>query len=266
MKVLLSVLPQEINEFPVKMTVIVLILIVSMLLCLETAKGTDDTQVKIRGTLPPLALGRHITRQDFLTADEIARINREHSRRNDTGTIFGSDGVFRSIEREIDNERQNRQQVVRPIIKPEIGSRDGVPRSGPRPTNWYISQGVSTEGFRLREPSSSTEFPYTFRSGPTVTADGVKRRTTVSSARDQRTRDSFVSPRSNGSRVVKQHCFQPKTSGPCFGFMPRYAYNPQTRKCHQFIYGGCQGNDNNFLNPENCLSDCSAEGIDKFQF
>nr|XP_054928942.1 actinia tenebrosa protease inhibitors-like [Dermacentor andersoni] len=58
--------------------------------------------------------------------------------------------------------------------------------------------------------------------------------------------------------VVKNDtCHLPKESGPCFGNFPRYYYNATTNSCEQFIYGGCQGNANNFLTLEKCESVCS---------
>ena len=35
-------------------------------------------------------------------------------------------------------------------------------------------------------------------------------------------------------------------AGPCFALKPRYFFNFETRRCEQFIYGGCRGNENNF--------------------
>ncbi|XP_034300784.2 uncharacterized protein [Magallana gigas] len=50
-------------------------------------------------------------------------------------------------------------------------------------------------------------------------------------------------------------------AGPCKGRMVRYFYNSANKQCQQFVYGGCQGNDNNFGSQEACERACSAAGL-----
>ena len=38
--------------------------------------------------------------------------------------------------------------------------------------------------------------------------------------------------------------------------MPRWAYNSQTGQCQSFVYGGCEGNGNNFESREDCEESC----------
>uniref|UniRef100_A0A1I8BW12 Kunitz/Bovine pancreatic trypsin inhibitor domain protein n=1 Tax=Meloidogyne hapla TaxID=6305 RepID=A0A1I8BW12_MELHA len=38
--------------------------------------------------------------------------------------------------------------------------------------------------------------------------------------------------------------------------LPRFGYEPQTQQCHQFIYRGLKGNQNNFLTLEECQLAC----------
>ncbi|XP_059058858.1 trypsin inhibitor-like [Achroia grisella] len=45
-------------------------------------------------------------------------------------------------------------------------------------------------------------------------------------------------------------------SGLCFGYMPRYGYNVTTKKCEEFIYTGCNRNENNFETLEECQKRC----------
>ncbi|XP_070378510.1 papilin-like isoform X2 [Dermacentor albipictus] len=52
-------------------------------------------------------------------------------------------------------------------------------------------------------------------------------------------------------------CYLPMKAGPCFGYFPRYYYNATTNSCKQFIYGGCQGNANNFPTLHKCQSVCT---------
>jgi hypothetical protein len=51
-------------------------------------------------------------------------------------------------------------------------------------------------------------------------------------------------------------CEQPKDSGPCRGNFPRYYYDEKSRQCELFTYGGCSGNDNNFISLEECNNVC----------
>ena len=53
-------------------------------------------------------------------------------------------------------------------------------------------------------------------------------------------------------------CFQPKEVGDCKAIQPRFYYNASTRKCQRFIYGGCDGNDNNYPTEEACAFACEA--------
>lgn len=55
---------------------------------------------------------------------------------------------------------------------------------------------------------------------------------------------------------VPEQCHQPEESGRCLAFFYRYAYNLDTRACEEFIYGGCDGNSNNFKTLEQCEHIC----------
>lgn len=45
--------------------------------------------------------------------------------------------------------------------------------------------------------------------------------------------------------------------GSCRGLYKRFYYNPSTQSCREFEYGGCRGNQNNFLTSELCMTSCS---------
>jgi len=45
-------------------------------------------------------------------------------------------------------------------------------------------------------------------------------------------------------------------AGPCFALKPRFYFNFDTRRCEEFIYGGCKGNANNFETLKECISAC----------
>ncbi|XP_077521294.1 uncharacterized protein LOC144132630 isoform X2 [Amblyomma americanum] len=57
-------------------------------------------------------------------------------------------------------------------------------------------------------------------------------------------------------------CYQPKVKGPCRAHIPRYFYNQTTKYCEQFVYGGCNGNQNNFETIESCLKTCKVGYVD----
>jgi hypothetical protein len=53
-------------------------------------------------------------------------------------------------------------------------------------------------------------------------------------------------------------CNSEVDSGQCRGSYMRYYYNVHTQSCAPFEYGGCRGNQNNFLTVEDCLRACST--------
>nr|XP_025044610.1 papilin-like isoform X2 [Pelodiscus sinensis] len=60
-------------------------------------------------------------------------------------------------------------------------------------------------------------------------------------------------------------CKLPVEPGPCFTYVPNYFYNSVTKRCEEFIYGGCQGNENRFPNMDECLKICGSSDIDVCQ-
>lgn len=48
--------------------------------------------------------------------------------------------------------------------------------------------------------------------------------------------------------------------GPCKGTFPRWFYDQKAGSCKHFLYGGCQGNHNNFLQESDCVSECIQKG------
>ena len=55
-------------------------------------------------------------------------------------------------------------------------------------------------------------------------------------------------------------CDLPSDSGPCYSQYKMYFYNSYSKKCEQFSYGGCYGNDNRFLSKAECESTCGSYG------
>ncbi|KAL4680779.1 hypothetical protein H8959_022720, partial [Pygathrix nigripes] len=51
-------------------------------------------------------------------------------------------------------------------------------------------------------------------------------------------------------------CEMPNETGPCLAFFIRWWYDKKNNSCSTFVYGGCQGNNNNFQSEANCLNTC----------
>lgn len=51
-------------------------------------------------------------------------------------------------------------------------------------------------------------------------------------------------------------CQMTKDPGPCSGYNPVWYFEPVTRTCRRFLYGGCDGNGNRFETREECQSTC----------
>jgi len=60
--------------------------------------------------------------------------------------------------------------------------------------------------------------------------------------------------------VKYQLCTLPVEVGACRAAIPRHFYNAERGECESFIYGGCNGNENNFEKAEDCEAMCSSVG------
>ncbi|XP_044311044.1 kunitz-type serine protease inhibitor-like [Varanus komodoensis] len=60
------------------------------------------------------------------------------------------------------------------------------------------------------------------------------------------------------ARTRPDFCLLPPEPGRCEAYIPRYYYQPATKRCKQFIYGGCNGNRNNFTTLRKCQDTCAA--------
>uniref|UniRef100_A0A914XDA9 BPTI/Kunitz inhibitor domain-containing protein n=1 Tax=Plectus sambesii TaxID=2011161 RepID=A0A914XDA9_9BILA len=55
-----------------------------------------------------------------------------------------------------------------------------------------------------------------------------------------------------------QLCSRLAQRGPCPAIIARWHYNRQTSRCEKFVYGGCQGNENNFETQSACERVCAG--------
>lgn len=61
-------------------------------------------------------------------------------------------------------------------------------------------------------------------------------------------------------------CAMKADEGPCKAIHMRYYFNIQSRECEIFEYGGCHGNENNFLTLEECQKKCVVTGQYPFSY
>lgn len=47
--------------------------------------------------------------------------------------------------------------------------------------------------------------------------------------------------------------------GPCRAAFPRWYFNKETGSCQPFIFGGCRGNKNNYIDKEGCMDKCQGK-------
>ena len=75
-------------------------------------------------------------------------------------------------------------------------------------------------------------------------------------------RVSFIDTDGNQLQC-SDRCSLPPKIGHCRALFPRYFYNDTARSCQQFMYGGCDGNENNFKSLQQCQDECEKPGINQ---
>ncbi|CAF0753758.1 unnamed protein product [Didymodactylos carnosus] len=56
-------------------------------------------------------------------------------------------------------------------------------------------------------------------------------------------------------------CLLPKVVGPCQSGLSRWYHDRDRKVCRQFTYGGCNGNENNFLSEDKCHKACNSSVV-----
>nr|QDC23073.1 kunitz domain-containing protein isoform 2 [Cupiennius salei] len=65
----------------------------------------------------------------------------------------------------------------------------------------------------------------------------------------------------DSGQQVDAICSLPSVMGPCRAMMPRFYFNGD--KCQSFIFGGCEGNGNNFRSVEECEQRCGSNSTEE---
>ncbi|KAK7082018.1 hypothetical protein SK128_004251 [Halocaridina rubra] len=60
---------------------------------------------------------------------------------------------------------------------------------------------------------------------------------------------------------LDKSCTQPPLTGTCRGAFPMFYFDPNSRTCKQFVYGGCRGNANVHKTVAACYTKCYPEGL-----
>ena len=56
-------------------------------------------------------------------------------------------------------------------------------------------------------------------------------------------------------------CALPIVVGPCDAAFRRFAFDASAERCTEFVYGGCEGNGNNFATLADCQNTCGGSGV-----
>ncbi|XP_053908848.1 kunitz-type protease inhibitor 2 [Cuculus canorus] len=56
-------------------------------------------------------------------------------------------------------------------------------------------------------------------------------------------------------------CSLPRASGDCRAWIPRWWFNASSGVCQSFVYGGCDGNANNFNTEQECRERCGTAAL-----
>ncbi|XP_046303361.1 tissue factor pathway inhibitor isoform X2 [Marmota monax] len=59
-------------------------------------------------------------------------------------------------------------------------------------------------------------------------------------------------------KLMHSFCALKADDGPCKAMMKRFFFNILTQQCEEFVYGGCEGNQNRFESLEECKEKCAV--------
>lgn len=69
-----------------------------------------------------------------------------------------------------------------------------------------------------------------------------------------------TAPIANENKQMRavDRCMLPVRKGVCRALIPRWSYDPKSKTCKEFKFGGCDGNSNNFSTRKQCLEMCEG--------
>ena len=59
--------------------------------------------------------------------------------------------------------------------------------------------------------------------------------------------------------ALNVRCTLPVRKGVCRALIPRWSYDPVSKECKEFKFGGCDGNGNNFSSQKQCFDTCKGQ-------
>ncbi|XP_072121756.1 low-density lipoprotein receptor-related protein 11 isoform X1 [Mobula birostris] len=93
--------------------------------------------------------------------------------------------------------------------------------------------------------------------GDSLQKDSIKSQKPMGHLESEMTQSSQAEGRGKPSAGrLPDYCLASPTMGPCEGNFPRWYFDSTSGTCKHFTYGGCKGNQNNFLQELDCKTQC----------
>uniref|UniRef100_H3B780 BPTI/Kunitz inhibitor domain-containing protein n=1 Tax=Latimeria chalumnae TaxID=7897 RepID=H3B780_LATCH len=142
--------------------------------------------------------------------------------------------------------KPGRNQVAQPNNNVRLSARDSKGKIVQY--DWKLVQGEH-DSVEIKSPKSDQTDVFLKKSGPYVF-----RLTVTDSGGLKDSANVTITVLAQDDSEL--YCNAPKKVGHCRGSFERWYYVPATLKCEKFIYGGCKGNKNNYLEEWECMQAC----------